>query len=207
MIDRIGPRRRGAAPCHLAFCCALLIGGTGARWITPPPEPQGPEAAPAPSHPPYAGAAVRQPGGTARPSLAVTQWSLRSGNGEDVSATGYAPAGQPLTLRITLAGNAAAVAAMRGRGSIAIEIHWTRESAGAAAGAPNLITRLSIGHPGLADRLAAEVRRTGFFAWHSWAQKNSLSPGVWDVSLTYPNGRLLSCGTPPAPCRFRIRVG
>ncbi|HZU89692.1 MAG TPA: hypothetical protein VE993_10595, partial [Stellaceae bacterium] len=147
----------------MALCIALLLGGTGARWITPP-EPQG---APVRPHPRRAGTAAWQPGGgSARPPLAVTQWSLKSGNGEDASATGRAPAGRPLTLRITLAGNAAAVAALRDRGSLAIEVHWTREPAGAVPGAPNLVTRLSIGHPGLADRLAAEVRRTGFFAWH-----------------------------------------
>jgi hypothetical protein len=205
MIDGIKPRPGGALPFRLALCCALLLGGTGTRWITPPPELQG---APVHPHPPRAGAAAWQPGGgSARPPLAVTQWSLSSGNGEDVSAAGRAPAGQPLTLRITLAGNAAAVAALRDRGSLVIEVHWTREPAGAGNGAPNLVTRLSIGQSGLADRLAAEVRRTGFFAWHSWAQKSSLSPGVWSVSLTYPNGEPLSCGAPPAPCRFRIRVG
>jgi hypothetical protein len=108
---------------------------------------------------------------------------------------------------MTLDGGAAAVDYIRSRGGIAIEVHWTRESQTGTRAAPNLVTRLSIGHRGLAGALAAEVRRSGFFVWHSWAEKSTLSPGTWAVSLTYPDGRPLACGQPPTPCRFRIAVG
>ncbi|HJU20777.1 MAG TPA: hypothetical protein VJ770_30380, partial [Stellaceae bacterium] len=145
--------------------------------------------------------------GPFRPLLQVMQWNLRSGDGADVMATGHAPAGRPLTLSLTLDGNAAAADQIRARGSIAIEVHWTRESAAAAPGAPNLVTRLSVGRADLADRLAEEARRSGSFEWHSRAEKSSLSPGTWSVSLTYPDGRPLACGNPPAPCRFSLQVG
>jgi hypothetical protein len=146
-------------------------------------------------------------GGPAQPAVAVTQWSFRSGNSEVASASGPVPAGRPLILRIVFDGNLATAEQIRSRGGIAIEVRWTRETSDTAPGAPNLVTRLTIGNRGLADSLAAEARRTGFFVWHSWAEKRSLSPGTWNVSLTYPDGRPLACGNPPTPCRFHIAVG
>ena len=224
MSDTFKPWPGGARICRFAFCAAVLIGATAANWITPPPETQAPKAAPpyAPAlHPPkplvpQAGTAAPSSGGGtaamesprgAEPPLEVTQWGLRGGNGAELPATGLVPAGQPLTLWFTLAGDAAAVNHIRSRGRIAIEVHWARASSGGSWGAPNLVTRLSIGRPDLADGLAAEVRRTGAFAWHSWAEKDSLSPGRWSVTLTYPNGEPLACGNPPAPCRFSFQVG
>jgi hypothetical protein len=213
MIDRLGARPSGARIGRFALCSAVVLGATAASWITPPPEPQA-AARLSPPTPlvPRAGSPVRtaaQPGsGLAQAPLAVTQWGFRGGAGAPLSAAHPIPAGQTLTLWMKLDGDMAAVDQIRRRGSIAIEVHWTRETAAAAApGAPNLVTRLTIGHPGLADRLAAEVRRTGFFEWHSWAEKSALSPGRWEVSLTYPDGRPLSCGNPPTPCRLHFEVG
>lgn len=210
MSNRIGA---GGIWMRLALCSAVALAAAAAHWVTPPPRTQLPTAAPVPQSvpvpharhaPPMAG---RSGGDFAGPGLAVTRWSLRSADGEDIAAGGHAPAGQPLTLSFTLDGNAAAVNQIRASGSIAIEVRWRRQSGAGAPGAPDLVTRLAIGQPGLADRLAAEVRRTGVFAWHGWAQKTSLSPGFWTVSLTYPDGTPLACGDPPAPCRFRIAVG
>jgi hypothetical protein len=213
MSKRIGPGPGGIRIGRLALCAAAALGTAAASWVNPPPVSQAPAAAhvPRPAPMPRAGTAPAETGrsdsGVARPPLAVTQWGFRSGNGGDIAASGHVPAGRPLTLWFELDGNQAALDQMRTRGSIAIEVHWERQTGDAAPGAPDLVTRLSIGHSGLADRLAAEVRRTGFFQWHGWAQKTSLSAGTWSVSLTYPDGQPLACGNPPVPCRFHITVG
>lgn len=213
MKKGVGPEPRRIRTGRLLFCSAATLATLAASWVNPPPLSHAPMAAPI--HRPAAALRVRpaapasdQSGGPLAPSaLSVTRWTFRSGNGEDVSATGRAPAGQSLTLSMTLDGNQAALDQMRTRGSIAIEVRWQRQSGSAAPGAPDLVTRLAIGHRGLAASLAGEVSRTGFFEWHSWAEKTSLSPGMWTVSLTYPDGTPLACGNPPAPCRFRIAVG
>jgi hypothetical protein len=226
MIDRVKPRPNDWVG-RVALCSAVSLAAAGAGWITPPPASQTPTSQAATamrselSHPlppptplvPRAHSAPFQAirgagGGFTQAALAVTRWGWRSGDGARMSATRPIPVGKGLILWMKLAGGMAAVNQIRRRGSIVIEIHWTRETSGSAGpGAPDLVTRLSIGHPGLADRLAAEVRRTGFFEWHSWAEKTSLSPGKWSVSLTYPNGQPLACGTPPTPCRFHLEIG
>ncbi|HZU91759.1 MAG TPA: hypothetical protein VE993_21080 [Stellaceae bacterium] len=190
-----------AAPQRLA----ASPGAAAPGWINPLPELRTLAAAPVdPSVPPARAAARPSGGGLVRTPIAVTQWSFRSGNREIASASGNVPAGRPLTLRIVFDGNLAAAQQIRARGGIAVEVRWIREASG---GAPNLVTRLTIGNRGLAGTLAAEARRAGFFVWHSWAEKRSLSRGTWTVSLTYPNGQPLACGRPPAPCRFHIAAG
>jgi hypothetical protein len=37
--------------------------------------------------------------------------------------------------------------------------------------------------------------------------KDYLSPGVWTVSVTYPDGQPLPCGPDAQPCGFYINVG
>jgi hypothetical protein len=75
-------------------------------------------------------------------------------------------------------------------------------------GAPDLVTELTIGRPELASIFVDQVRRDGHFQWHSWARKDALSPGRWTVSLTYPDGQPVLCGSPPGgACRFSIDVG
>jgi len=89
-------------------------------------------------------------------------------------------------------------------------VHWNRADDGATPGAPDLTTRLTIGQPGVLPLFAGEVARQGHFEWHSWARKDSLSPGVWTVSLTYPDGRPLPCGsatTAARACRFSVTIG
>jgi hypothetical protein len=212
MSDRIAPGRGSLRISRLALCSAAALGTAAASWVNPPPVPRPPaaavpRAAPGPGSGSARAGAGQSGGGLARPSLEVTRWGFRSGNGQDIAVSGHVPAGRPLTLWFDLDGNQAALDRMRRRGSLAIEVHWEHQNRDVSPGAPDLVTRLTIGHAGLADRLAAEVRRTGFFAWHSWAQKTSLSPGTWSVSLTYPDGRPLACGNPPVPCRFHITVG
>ena len=211
MSKRRGPGPSGIWIRRLALCSSVALGTAAADWVNPPPASQAPAAhthRPAPI--PRAGTtrtgAGQSGGGVAGPSLEVTQWGFRNGNGGDIAASGHVPAGRPLTLWFELDGNQAALDQMHARGSIAIEVHWERQTGDAAPGAPDLVTRLTIGHAGLVNRLAAEVRRTGFFQWHSWAQKTSLSAGTWSVSLTYPDGQPLACGNPPVPCRFHITV-
>lgn len=183
---------------------AAALGTAAPRWLTPLPEPRTPMTA---SVNPPVRAAARHIGGFARPPIAVMQWVFRSGNREIASAGESLPAGRPLTLRITFDGNLAAAEQIRSRGGIVIEVRWTRETSDAASGAPNPVTRLVIGNRRLAGRLAAEARRTGFFVWHSWAEKRSLRPGTWNVALTSLSGQPLACGHPPTPCRFPITVG
>lgn len=189
------------SPTAMSKPLAAALATAAASWINPPSEPRTPTAAPR-----ARAAAQHLGGGFAQSPIAVAQWSFRSGNREIASTSEPVPARRPLTLQIAFNGNLAAAEQIRIRGGIAIEVHWTRETSDAASGAPNLVTRLAIGNRGVAGGLAAEARRTGSFVWHGWSQKRSLSPGAWTVSLTYPDGQPLSCGNPPAPCRFHIAV-
>lgn len=150
-----------------------------------------------------------EPNGTA--SLAIVKWSIgadREGN-QNGSAPIVARAGQPLYLRLTVQGGQAAVDQLRADGGIPIVVHWVRDDATAAPGAPGLTSELTIGHRGLASALAGEVEQQGRFDWHTWTSKSTLSPGQWSVSVTYPDGQPLTCGQSSSaqPCRFSINVG
>jgi hypothetical protein len=136
--------------------------------------------------------------------ISVVRWGIGPSLG---SGAGEVAAGQPLYLWMTIAGGQAAIDRLSA-GAIPIDVHWNRIDAGAAVGAPNLTTHLAIGQPALAPTLAGEVQRQGHFEWHSWARKDSLSPGAWIVSLTHPDGQPLMCGTTaPRPCRFSVTIG
>jgi hypothetical protein len=154
-------------------------------------------AAPPSATPAVAGSA---PGG-----IAVVSWGI----GPDLGSTaGEVAAGQPLYLWMTIEGSEAALERLSASGPIPVDVHWIRAAPNMAPGAPNLTTRLTIGRAQLAPLLAGEIRRQGFFAWHSWTRKDSLSPGAWTVSLTYPDGQPLMCGaTAPQPCRFSVTIG
>jgi hypothetical protein len=115
--------------------------------------------------------------------------------------------GRPVYLSMTLDGTQAAIDRMQAGAPLAIQVHWTRDNAGTAPGAPDLVTDLTIGRPGLASALDGEVHRSGYFEWHTWARKDNLSPGPWTVSVTYPDGQPLTCGQEAQPCRFTINVG
>lgn len=133
---------------------------------------------------------------------------MATDSGITVTRWEFSPAipGQPVSLSMTLDGTQTAIDRMQA-GPLAIQVHRVRENAGAAPGAPNLVTDLTIGRPDLAAALAGEVRRQGFFEWHSWARKDTLGSGTWTVSLTYPDGQLLRCGPDAQPCRFTLNVG
>jgi hypothetical protein len=115
--------------------------------------------------------------------------------------------GRPVYLSMTLDGTQAAIDRMQAGPPLAIQVHWTRDNAGTAPGAPNLVTDLTVGGPGLAARLDGELHRNGYFEWHTWARKDNLSLGPWTVSVTYPDGQPLTCGPDAQPCRFTINVG
>ena len=115
--------------------------------------------------------------------------------------------GRSVYLSMTLDGTQKAIDRMRAGPPLTIQVHWTRDNAGSASGTPNLVTDLTIGRPGLATTLDADVRRKGYFEWHTWARKDNLSPGAWTVSVTYPDGQPLLCGPDAHPCSFAINVG
>ena len=156
-----------------------------------------------------AAAAASPPADSGSP-LQVTHWGWTGPNGA-VGGPGQRPtfdeaAGGPLDLWLDLAGNAQALSAIQDNGLVIIEVHWTHET-GPAPAAPDLVTRLSVGSPAVLDRLEGEVRRRGAFLWHSWARKDTLSPGRWSVSLTYSDGRPVACGAAGLPCRLTIDIG
>lgn len=140
--------------------------------------------------------------------LSVAQWGFSHdlANTQKQVPPDSVPPGQPLYLWMTLDGAQAAIDRIQ-TGPLTIQVHWVRENAGATPGAPNLVTDLTIGRPDVAATLEEVVRRSGHFEWHSWARKDTLSPGRWTVSLTYPDGRPLPCGQSEEPCRFTINVG
>ena len=111
-------------------------------------------------------------------------------------------AGHHLTL--TLHGSAAALDRLRAERRLSIQVHWSRLGPG---GAPDLVTEIPVGRADLVPALAGEVRRQGYFAWHSRAQKDALSPGPWTVSLTGPDGSPLPCAPQQAPCRLTFTAG
>jgi hypothetical protein len=197
-----------------AGCAAAILAGA-ASWVDPSPVGYG-EADLA--HASRSGpAAIRlgpQASDQAESSapdagVRVAQWRfgdrLESAAGRPSSLN--FTAGQPIYLSMTLDGTQAAIDDMKANHSLTIQVHWVRDPTGAGNGAPDLVTALTIGRPDLAEALDREVRRKGFFQWHSWARKDTLSPGNWTVSLTYPDGRILPCGQDEQPCRFQLKVG
>lgn len=100
------------------------------------------------------------------------------------------------------------IAGIGDSGAVTIEVHWSRAGA-PTIGAPDLATNLAIGSRARVGRLSREVQQRGYFQWHSWAQKDTLSPGRWIVSLTYPDpdGRPVRWGNYRAPCRLTMDVG
>jgi hypothetical protein len=113
---------------------------------------------------------------------------------------------QPLNLCLDLHGaqqagrRAAGPPSLAARGALAARRRRHRKC-------PDLTTVLLIGAPDLAERLQQEVRRQGYLEWPSWARKDTLSHGRWEVSLTDPDGYPPSCATPSGTCRFAIDIG
>ena len=183
----------------LCFTIAMVTGA--ATWINPPTAESPPPSAPQGSHieaapQAKAAAAPQSSGETALGSITVARWEFSP----------MTP-GRSVYLSMTLDGTQAAIDRMQAGPPLTIQVHWTRDNAGDAPGAPNLVTDLTIGRPGLAATLDGDVRRKGYFEWHTWARKDYLSPGPWTVSVTYPDGQLLTCGADAQPCRFSINVG
>jgi hypothetical protein len=180
--------------CRCILWSAILMTTAGATWINPPTANQ-------------SGVNVAPQTGVATPSPSGTEGAPDAGITVDQWQFSPTVPGQPVYLSMTLAGSQAAIDRMRAGGSLTIQVHWERENAATAPGAPNLVTDLTIGRPGLADALEREVSRKGFFEWHSWARKDMLGAGTWTVSLTYPDGQPLACGADAQPCRFTINIG
>jgi hypothetical protein len=207
-----------------ALGLTVLLGTGGGNRVSPPragvPVPT-PEPAPGPdieigSSSQVALAPSPQPriaaesGADAAPGspVAVTRWRIGHdpASARDQAFEADIAGGGPLYLWITLNGTETAIEPMRAEGGMRIEVRWVHED-GQAPGAPNLVTPLTIGRPGLADIFERQVKREGSFEWHSWARKDTLSPGTWTVWLTHPDGRPLLCGAAAQPCRFTVNVG
>jgi len=144
---------------RFAVALGVPIAAGGATWVNPPPAAQSPVAVP----PPRSGVPTGEAG------ITVSRWEFSP-----------AIAGRPVYLSMTLAGTQTALDRMQ-TGPLRIEVHWVRDNAATAPGAPELVTDLTIGRPDLAGALAGEVRRNGFFEWHSWARKDMMAPGTWTV--------------------------
>jgi hypothetical protein len=211
-----------------AVCAGVLIATGAAVWIVPPwtamrertsipavkPSQVAQVAIPVVQTsqvamiPPLQRDASPQSASGATPALGLTvaQWGFSHDLGAAQSQVPQdsVPPGQPLYFWMTLDGTQMAIDRMQ-TGPLTIQVHWVRENA--TPGAPNLVTDLTIGRPDMAATLEGAVRRSGYFEWHSWARKDTLSPGTWTVSLTYPDGQPLLCGRDAEPCHFTINVG
>jgi hypothetical protein len=150
-------------------CSAILMITAGATWINPPAQPGAPPAersqAPIALHPESGIVPNTGTDAVSDSGITVTRWE-------------FSPAvpGRPVYLSMTLGGTQTAIDRMQS-GPLAIQVHWVRENAGAEPGAPNLVTDLTIGRPDLTGALGGEVRRKGFFEWHSWAKRTRSAPG------------------------------
>jgi len=185
-----------------------------ATWVDPPPAKKSPvEVAPrsaiALTPPLQSQGAPQYRSDTPQSGIEVTEWTFGNNleSAQRQAPQGNVAPGRPLYLWMTLNGTQPAIDRMRADGTLTIEVRWMRETGEAAAGAPNLVTALTIGRPGVVDTLEQQVRRKGFFEWHSWARKDMLGRGTWTVSLTSPDGQALLCGRDAQPCRFTINVG
>jgi hypothetical protein len=181
----------------------LLIATAGATWIDPPTGESPPATVLRGSH---LDATAQSKAAPPAPQAASGVASPESGI--TVARWEFSPTtqGRPVYLSMTLDGTQEALDRMQA-GPLTIQVHWTRDSAGTAPGAPDLVTDLTIGRPGLASAFDGDVHRKGYFEWHTWARKDYLSPGAWTVSVTYPDGQPLACGPDAQPCRFSINVG
>jgi hypothetical protein len=143
-----------------------------------------------------------------RPALEVAQgrWADAIQDRQPIGNYQQFAPEEPLFFWFLLHGTQAAVDNLRAGHPLRVVVHWRREGGG-TTGAPELTTVLSVGEPGLADRLEHEVRQQGYFDWPAWARKETLSPGRWQVSLTDPDGYPLPCATPQGACRFTISIG
>jgi hypothetical protein len=182
----------------------FLIATAAATWINPPPFQSPPPTVLRGSHIPLG---VESKAVAPAPQLA--SGVAASEAGITVTRWEFSPttAGRPVYLSMTLDGTQAAIDRMQAGPPLTIQVHWTRDNAGTAPGAPDLVTDLTIGRPGLTSTLDGDVHRKGYFEWHTWARKDNLSPGAWTVSVTYPDGQPLACGPDAQPCRFTINVG
>jgi hypothetical protein len=189
------------------LCAAAATAIIGANWVDPVAKPAAGRASAEPplhgsstparasrrasTEPPLQGSGIpRSAAGAAADQsspLEIVQWTLQHGR-----------------LILTVHGNQQAVDRLRAGEPLAIRVHWARESS--AGSAPELVTELRIGSPGLASAFAAQVQHNGYFEWHSWAQKSSLGRGAWSVSLTYPDGRPVSCAG-QGPCHISFNAG
>jgi hypothetical protein len=185
-------RRVAAHLWRIGVCCAVAIGTGAATWIDPPPADEAQvdrgqgsriEAAPRSSIASNPQSDDKRPLQVSAPQsgIEVTQWrfSDRLPSPSDQPPQNSIAPRRPLYLWIALAGKQAAIDGMRANHRLTIEVHWVRETSETGTGAPSLVTELTIGRPGLAETLEEQVRRRGFFEWHSWARKDTLSPGTY----------------------------
>lgn len=193
---------------RLVFYAAIPIAAGAATWVDPSPVTQ-PPATLLPATQPQVSALPKAATTLQQPQIGLfpqTSDNEATGSALTVAQWRFSPTapGRPVYLSMTLDGTQVAVDRMRADRPLSIQVHWVRES---GSGAPNLVTDLTVGQPDLAAALAGEVRRKGYFEWHSWTRKDTLSPGTWTVSLTYPDGTPLLCGQDAQPCRFTINIG
>lgn len=204
---KLEPDRASVPAVPVADPSAVI---TAAAQPEPPEEPSAAEPG-GPSSPPASEAENKPstPSSALVSAVRVERWQLADDSEQPVGPSpqsGFA-AGQPLYLSMILDGTQAAIDVMRADRPLTIQVRWIREAETGSGGAPSLVTDLTIGRPGLTDALEQQVRRQGFFQWHSWARKDTVSPGVWTVEITDREGKPLHCGQDGQPCQFSIRVG
>lgn len=184
---------------RFVVCSAILISTSAASWINPPAHPGAATAERSQR------TIIPQNGGQVPPTLGD---DAVADSGIKVTRWEFSPTvpGRPVYLSMTFDGAQTAIDRMHA-GPLMVQVRWVREDAQNTPGAPDLVTDVTIGRQDLAGALEGEVRQKGSFEWHSWARKDTLSPGTWVVSLTYPDGQPLACGQDAVPCRFTINIG
>jgi hypothetical protein len=117
-----------------------------------------------------------------------------------LEVAGWTLAGGRLTLLFR--GTEAALDRLKSDGRLAVEVHWLEGDEDAGEGP---VTELPVGSPNLVSALAGEVKRYGFFTWHSWAQRRGSSSGA---VLTWPDGTPVPClSQQQQPCRLSFNAG
>ena len=150
------------------------------------------------------------------PELVVTEYAWSSGvdrASREHAKPAYAASApvQPLYLWIRVRGNRAALDRLEAEGALPIRHRWYRTIGSELIDQEATFDQklaIGSGKQSTIGALRREVEQTGYFNWRTWSNKESISPGLWEVRIVSDDGERVLCTSraTPKPCEPRIRV-